>query len=163
MWCESHLAFSYPDVTLLLCGSWPVHLGSPGSGRWPFQGPCGAACALGLHGRCHMSTFYYLGSWREASCFRSQRSCSILQTHWLPQDLPYTLCFSTRPVGWRMRCAGGLSKGPCVCTGRRGTSAPACHNTARSPKPNLTAYRPPCHPLSLLPPPENRPRCPQAL
>lgn len=78
---ESHLVFFCPDVNLCLCGSWPLPLGSPGGGRRTFQGPCRAACALCIHGRCHMSTLYYLGSWREEPCCRSQRSRSILRTH----------------------------------------------------------------------------------
>lgn len=89
------------DVTLFLCGSWPVRSGSLGSDRRTLQGPCGAACALGIHGRCHMSALYYLGSWREAPSFRSQRSCSILQTHWLccHSTSPAPFAFPSRPMG----------------------------------------------------------------
>lgn len=161
--CESHLVFCCSEVTLFLCGHWPVYSSSPGSGRWTFQGPCRAACVLCIHGRCHMSAL--LSGELEGGIVPLESKVLLQSANplaVLPQPLPDTLCFPIRACGM----VGALYRKPCVSTGRWGTPAPACHNPAQGAQsPNTTGYkgRPLCHLLSLIPPAENRVGCPQAV
>lgn len=57
---------------------WAPQAGADGPSKGPAELP---VHHVSIHGRCHMSTLYYLGSWREEPCCRSQRSRSILRTH----------------------------------------------------------------------------------
>lgn len=164
--CESHLVFCCPEVTLFLCGHWPVYSCSPGRGRWTFQGPCRAACVLCSHGRCHMSALLPgepeggIVPLESKVLFQSANPLVVL-----PRPLPDTLLShqGLRDGGHPVQKA---SVEPCVSTGRRGALAPACHNPARGVKsPSITGYkgRPLCHLLFLIPPVENRAGCPQVI
>lgn len=98
--CESHLVFCCSEVTLFLCGHWPVYSCSPGSGRWTFQGPYRAACVLCSHGRCHMSAL--LPGELEGGIVPLESKVLLQSANplaVLPQPLPDTLCFPIRACG----------------------------------------------------------------